>query len=927
MADKPRLVLIDGHALAYRAYFALTRASEDSRWITKSGEPTAGTYGFTSVLLRLLEHDHPEYLAVSFDTGKTFRDDLYPDYKATRDKMPDDLRPQLERIREVVAAFGIPILEADGFEADDVLGTVARLAEKGKVRVHILTGDRDLLQLVDDRVHVLLAGQKLSEAVDYGPDEVENRFGVSPEQFVDYKALVGDSSDNIPGVRGIGEKTAVTLLKELGSLANIYEHLDAVPERFRSKLMEGHDSALLSQKLSRIVTDVPVTFDLEACRARDYDRERVVALFRELEFRSLADRIAPSASTTGRQMSMFAAAAATTSEQVGKATIVSDVKALAALARRLEAAQQIAFDVETTSTDPMRAELVGISVATEAGTGFYIPVGHNPAFAGGPQLPLDAAIDALQGPLTDPKKPKVGHNLKYDFVVLGRHGLRAAPLSFDTMLAEWLCDPSSRNLGLKSLAFVRLGLEMTPITHLIGSGRNQRSMADVPIADAGPYAAADAEVCLRLMPELARELGDKQQLALFQDVEMPLVSVLADMEIEGVALDVEFLASLSASMAGRLAEIEAGIYQQVGYSFNINSTQQLSAVLFKDLKLSPPDRTRRTSAGHLSTAASVLDELRHAHPVVDLIIEQREIAKLKSTYADALPLEVNPATRRVHTSYSQTGAVTGRLASSDPNLQNIPIRTELGRLIRQAFIAAPGKSLISVDYSQIELRIVAHMSEDPAMIKAFQEDQDIHAATAAAVFGTPPGGVTQEMRRRAKAVNFGLIYGMSPFGLSRSTDLTLAEAEEFVRVYFQRFPGVRQFLDQVRRRAAEVGHVETMLGRRRYFPQLMQGATAVPEQARSRAEREAINAPIQGTAADIIKLAMLKLPGALNQAGLSARMLLQVHDELVFECPEAELATAIQLVKEVMQSPLTLRVPLKTDAKVGRNWAEMKPVA
>ncbi len=925
MADAPRLVLIDGHALAYRAYFALTRASQDSRWITKSGEPTAGTYGFTSILLRLLEQDHPEYLAVSFDTGKTFRDDLYSEYKATRDKMPDDLRPQLERIREVVAAFGMPILEAEGFEADDVLGTVARLAEEADVRIHILTGDRDLLQLVDDRVHVLLAGQKLSEAVDYGPNEVEAKFGVRPDQFVDYKALVGDTSDNIPGVRGIGEKTAVSLLKEHGSLAGVYEHLDAVPERFRTKLLEGRDHAFLSQTLSRIVTDVPLTFDLEACRARDYDRDRVVALFRELEFRSLADRIAPTASATGRQMSLFAAASRPAAEHVGEAIIVSDLDALATLVRRMEAAPQVAFDVETTSTDPMRAKLVGISVAVEAGTGFYIPVGHNPAFAGGPQLPLEAALDALRGPLTDPSKPKVGHNLKYDFVVLARHGLRAGPLGFDSMLAEWLCDPSSRNLGLKSLAFVRLGLEMTPITHLIGTGRNQRSMADVPIADAGPYAAADAEVCLRLMPELSRELGDKKQLRLFQDLEMPLVSVLADMEIEGVALDTAFLASLSTGMAGRLAEIEAAIFQQVGHSFNINSTQQLSAVLFKDLKLSPPDRTRKTVAGHLSTAASVLDELRHVHPVVDLIIEQREIAKLKSTYADALPLEVNPATRRVHTSYSQTGAVTGRLASSDPNLQNIPIRTELGRLIRQAFIAAPGKSLISVDYSQIELRIVAHMAEDEAMIRAFQEDQDIHAATAAAVFGTPPDQVSQEMRRRAKAVNFGLIYGMSPFGLSRSTDLTLAEAEEFVRVYFERFPGVRRFLDQIRRRAAESGYVETMLGRRRYFPQLMRGATAVPDQARSRAEREAINAPIQGTAADIIKLAMLRLPGALVQAGLSARMLLQVHDELVFECPESELSAATQVVKDVMQSPVTLRVPLKTDAKVGHNWAEMKP--
>jgi DNA polymerase-1 len=928
MSERPRLFLIDGHALAYRTYFALTRASDGSRWITRSGEPTAGTYGFVSVLLRLLEQERPEYLAVSFDTGRTFRDDLYPEYKATREKMPEDLRSQIERIRQVVAAFGIPILEAEGFEADDVLATVARRAAAEGVRVEIITGDRDLLQIVDDSVHVQLSGQKLSEAVDYGPAEVEARFGLPPEQVVDYKALVGDTSDNIPGVRGIGEKTAASLLREHGSLEAIYAHLEAIPERYRAKLEAGRELAFLSKRLSAIDTDVPIAFDLEACRAQGYDREQVAELFRELEFRSLLGRLStvPEPSV-GRQMNLFVVRSeAAPKPSQGASAAVDSPAGLERVVEALRGADSIAFDVETTSTDAMRAKLVGISLAVKPGEGFYLPVGHDPALAGGPQLALDTVIDALRPSLTDPRKPKVGHNLKYDFMLLTRHGLRPGPLAFDTMIAEWLCDPSSRNLGLKSLAWVRLGLEMTEIEELIGSGRNQRSMAEVPVAEVSPYASADAEVCLRLMGVLRSELEQKNHLSLFHDLEMPLVSVLADMELDGVALDTAFLRDLSGQMAQRLASIEERIFGLVGHPFNINSTQQLATVLFQELKLSPPDRTRRTTSGHYSTAASVLDELRQEHPVVDLILEQREIAKLKSTYTDALPEEVNPETHRVHTSYSQTGSVTGRLASSDPNLQNIPIRTELGRQIRRAFVAAPGRVLLSVDYSQIELRIVAHLSHDEAMQRAFRENQDIHAATAAAVFGLRPGAVTPEMRRRAKAVNFGLIYGMSPYGLSRSTDLTLSEAEDFVKVYFERFPGVRSYLDEARRLVAERGYVETILGRRRYFPQLVRGGKAASEVVRARAEREAVNAPIQGTAADIIKEAMLRLPAALTEAGLGARMLLQVHDELVFECPERELPSTARLAQQVMQDAFRLRVALKTEAKVGRNWAEMEPV-
>ena len=919
---KPTLYLIDGHALAYRAYFALTRGGDVSRFITSSGEPTAGTFGFISVLLKLLETEAPEYLAVSFDTGGTFRDEIYPEYKGTRAKMPEDLRTQIARIRELVAAFGIPVLEAEGYEADDVLGTVARVASDQGVKVVILTGDRDLLQLVSKNVTIRLAGQKLAEAQDFGPQEVRDKYQLSPAQLIELKALVGDTSDNIPGVRGIGEKTAVQLLEQFGDLAGIYAHLEEVPNRFRSKLEQEKQAAELSHRLGTIVTDVPLEFELEDCRAQEYDLDRIAGLFRDLEFRTLLNRITKlNKDDQGQQLNLFVR-----TEPSAEATrhhIVSDAKSLEALARRLKKASAIAMDVETTSTDPMRAELVGISLAVEPGEGYYLPVGHLPAAAGGPQLELEATLDALRRPLTDPAIPKVGHNLEYDYTVLARLGLAAQPLAFDTMIAEWLCNPASHNLGLKNLAWVRLGVEMTEISQLIGTGKSQRSMAEVPIAEVAPYASADAEVCLRLKAQLEPELEQKGQLTLFHELEMPLVPVLAHMEMAGVLLDLEFLGALSEQLARRLAELEKELYRHVGHPFNLNSTQQLSDVLFGELGLKPPEGGRKTASGHFSTAAPVLEALREDHPVVSLILEQRELSKLKSTYADTLPQQVNPVTGRVHTSYSQTGSVTGRLASSEPNLQNIPIRTELGREIRRAFVAAPGHLLLSVDYSQIELRIVAHMAGDKAMIKAFKEDQDIHSATAAAVFGVDPEQINPEMRRRAKAVNFGLIYGMTPFGLTRATDFTLAEAEEFVKVYFERFPGVRRYLDDVRVKAAEAGYVETLLGRRRYFPEFAAGA---PHNIRARAEREATNSPIQGTAADIIKRAMLGLPQALQSAGLSARMLLQVHDELVFECLEEELPATSKVAQRVMQEALKLKVPLKTDAKAGRNWAEMTAV-
>ncbi len=924
----PTLYLIDGHALAYRMYFALTSGGTMQRWQTSSGEPTAGSYGFARELMRILEQEKPEYLAVAFDTGKTFRDQLYPDYKATRAKMPDDLRPQIERIRQIVDAFNIPRLELEGYEADDVLGTIAHQAAAQGLGVKIITGDRDLLQLVNERTVVYLAGDDRTYIT---PEDVQAKLGVRPEQVVDYKALVGDKSDNIPGVPGVGEKTAEILLAKYQNLDNIYAHLDEIETRWRTKLEQHRDLAYLSRDLAAIRTDLPIKFEPSQARTEEFNPASVEAIFRELEFRSLLDRLhkligqaaPPSGSSETRQLSLFSDATSTLQVVASPAEIelciVDTPAALEKLAAALQTASQIAFDTETTSTEEMRAGLVGISLAVQAGQGYYIPVGHQ----SGPNLLLEQVISVLRGPLTDRRIPKIGHNLKYDYLVLLRHGLQVAPLSFDTMLAEWLIDPASRDLGLKNLAFSRLGVEMTHIEDLIGKGKNQRSMADVPVESAAAYAAADAEICLRLKPELERGLERVRARHLLDEIEMPLIPVLAEMEQAGVLLDLPFLAQMSAELQTRLAEIEKQVYEAVGKAFNLNSTQQLSDILFNRLGLQPPDRGRRTASGHFSTSADVLEELRGQHPVVDWILEYRELAKLKSTYVDALPAQVNPLTGRVHTSFNQTGSVTGRLASSNPNLQNIPIRTEAGRRVRQGFIAAPGNVLLSVDYSQIELRIVAHMAQDAAMLEAFRQGRDIHATTAAAIFGVPLEAVTKEQRRRAKAVNFGLIYGMSAFGLTRSTDLTLAEAEDFVRAYFKEFPGIKRYLDETRRRAASEGYVETLLGRRRYFPALK---GQLSQLHKNREEREAINAPIQGTAADIMKLAMLRIPEALRQAGLHGQMLLQVHDEVVLECPQTELAQTAALVQQTMESAYTLSIPLSTEARWGLNWNAMSVI-
>jgi len=691
----------------------------------------------------------------------------------------------------------------------------------------------------------------------------------------------------------------------------------------------------MSRELAQIKTDLNIKLDLEHAKAQEWDVSTLEAFFKELEFRSLLktlDRLAgkdgsgtASASLkAGEQMSMFASErqAVYTPTPTGlniEVKVIDTSEKLSDLVKELNKAKVLSFDTETTSTEEMTADLVGISLSIKEGEGYYIPIGHR----AGTNLPLEQVISALKAPMTNPKIGKIAHNAKYDYIILARQGLRISPLTFDTMLAEFIIDPSSRSLGLKNLAFVKLGEEMTHIEELIGKGKKQITMDQVSIEAAAPYAVADAEVTLRLLPiqmeGLQRVNGEK----LLYDIDLPLTPVLADMEMAGISLCLPFFQDTSKRLEKRMAEIEKQVYESVGKPFNLNSTQQLSDVLFKTLGLEPPDRGNKTASGHFSTSAGVLDLLRGKHSVVDLVLEHRELSKLKSTYVDALQAALNSETGCVHTSYSQIGAVTGRLSSSDPNLQNIPIRTEEGRRLRDGFVAGKGNVLLSVDYSQIELRIVAHMAEDEGMLAAFRAGEDIHAATAAAIFGVKPEAVTKQMRRRAKSINFGLIYGMSVFGLTRYTDLTLAEAETFVKAYFQQFPGIKKYLDGIRKLAAQQGYVETLLGRRRYFPALQSKASV---QVKNREEREAINAPVQGTAADIMKMAMLNIPSALEKAGLKAKMLLQVHDELVFECPKAELKETARVVQETMENAFPLSIPLSTEARYGANWGETKSI-
>jgi DNA polymerase I-like protein with 3'-5' exonuclease and polymerase domains/5'-3' exonuclease len=1306
MAGSSKLVLIDGHALVYRAYFALPSTMATSR-----GELTNAVFGFASMLINVLRDENPDYLAVAFDVGRTFRHEEYAEYKANRAAMPDDLSMQFQRIHELLAAFHVPTYSAEGYEADDVLAALAQQAEKQAVDTLIVTGDTDTFQLIGPHVRVMAPRRSFGDTVIYDEEGIRQRYGLEPEQLIDYKALTGDTSDNVPGVRGVGDKTATKLLQEYGSVEGIYEHLDEVSSsRFRNALEEGRDMAFLSKHLVTIVHHVPVSLDLQACRVKEIDRERVVELFRELEFRALLNRL-PGAkegkeaqSAKGpAQLSLFGEeppAEASTKAPAGY-QIVKDMQALEAMVAELGRHQALVVDVETTSTDPMAARLVGIALTAQEGTGYYIPINHHPQSANSqftnsqspnsqfPNFPISQVVEKLKPLLQNPDLPKYAHNANYDLTALAEHGLEVAPLTCDTMVAEWLINPGSHNLGLKSLAWTRLGVEMTPIEKLIGSGKKQITMDRVPVAQAAPYAClnrdslvllsegktmkigeivnrrrsvqvlcmnertsrieskpvvnwskrlgppgqkwyklitkytqrskwgtpigpvftpdhkvltlagwktivdlvpgdrvytpepqlshpqiqlilgsclgdgslerrhdrlasfyvghgekqieyirfkasilenvmdrperkasgagrgryenatdfwriqtrclrgiadlgdimyvggkktitqdwlgrldaigfafwylddgvladsssvrfivhalsdekvasvqahlkekwgfdsslyrdkrktngliialtssssrhffdliapyvhpsmqyklpldyqgrfqkgllddasqaipyceeiievveyepnqrgtyrmrycievednhnfftttclakncSDVDMTLRLANLLVPELHEKELWFLFSDVEMPLVPVIVDMQRAGVKLDVAALQAMSRQLNERLGELQEEIEGYVGHAININSTQQLSVALFDEMGLALP-WMRRGASGHYSTAADVLEKLREKHPVVELILEHRQLSKLKGTYVDTLPELVNPRTGRVHTSYNQAGSVTGRFSSSNPNLQNIPIRTDIGREIRGAFVAEDGCLLLAADYSQVELRVLAHISQDPAMLAAFARGEDIHASTAAAIYGVPLAEVTSAQRRVAKMTNFAISYGVTGYGLSERTELSPDEAEEFIQTYFRTYPKIKAYIDHTQELARKQGYVETLLGRRRYFPELST-KSRVHYNVRQAAYRMAINAPVQGTAADILKVAMNRLWRELRARGLRSRMILQVHDELVLEVPKAELDEVAPLVIDTMEGAYQLDAPLKVDAKVGKNWLDM----
>ena len=968
----PALVLLDGHALYHRSFHAFP-----DEMSTAAGEPTNAIYGFTRMLLDVLRIIKPDYLALTFDRPTpTFRHKEFAPYKAHRPSLPDSMRAQFGRVRDVVAAFNIPIYELDGFEADDLLGTLSRQAEAQQVRTVIATGDLDTLQLIDDWIRVTFArSPRRGEFEYFDRAAVEARYGFGPEHVVDYKALVGDTSDNIPGVPGIGQKTASKLIQQYGTLEDILAHLDELAPRVKTSLAENRDQVIQSKRLATIVCDAPVTLDLEGARALNYDPDLARRVLYELEFYSLADKlprrlgeedapvvvaretrpapanaaVRPAATDAAEdggaaaQLSLFGqdelqaiaeegdvvspplAPSVTPKAPVAAAsstnTLVIDTpEALDVLARALASAEIFAFDLETDSTNELQAKIVGLSFALGAGEAFYIPVGHTTDSEGNPpahQLPEADVLDRLRPILGDESVGKVGHNAKFDMLVLANHGVPVRGLRFDTMIAVYLLNPGRRGLGLKEQSFEQLGIIMTPIDDLIGKGRNQITMAQTPVRLAADYAGADADITLRLMHKLGPMLDARGLRKLFDDIETPLVPVLTRMELTGMLVDKDFLRKMGSDLEEQCAALVQEIYDSVGHQFNVNSTRQLGEVLFGELKL---PHGRKTKTGY-SVDAEVLDGLRGQHEAVDHLLEYRQLSKLKSTYVDGLLELINSNDGRVHTSFSQTTAATGRLSSSNPNLQNIPIRTEVGRRIRRAFLADPGNYLLTADYSQIELRILAHVTREPALVAAFEAGEDIHAATASRLFHVPLAEVQPDQRRLAKTVNFAVLYGQSAFGLARTTGMANAEAVEFIRNYEQTFPLVREYVQNTLHQARTQGYVQTLMGRRRYFPDM----GALPVVQRQAAEREAINMPIQGTNADMIKLAMIALQQQMEDLNLNSRLILQVHDELVLETPDDEVDLVAELVSGAMRNALVLSVPIQVEMKLGRNWYDVKP--
>lgn len=902
-AGKKRLFLIDGSALAYRAYFAFIR----NPLINSKGENTSAVFGFVNSIIKIIRDENPDYLAVIFDTkAPTFRHEMYDDYKSTRAKMPDDMVVQLPRLHEVNEALCVKEYSKEGFEADDIIATLAIRWAKKNLDTYIVSSDKDLFQVVSDNVRMYIPQRGSEPPVVMDREAVKNKTGVYPEQIIDFMALTGDSSDNIPGIPGIGPKSAVSLLEQFGSFDAILEKAEKIKAKgLRVKVMEGKDKALLSHKLVTIDSDVPIDIKLDDVKRCKPDLDKCKKLFTDLEFFNLLKELYGEQQTTIRPESNI--------EMDYRR--ISSLKELKELVRKLLSSKEFAFDTETDSLDPLNANLVGISLAAKAGSAYYIPIAHSENSK--MNLSLDKVRDILGPLMKDRKIQKIAHNFKYDLQVMENAGFTIEPISFDTMLASYVLNPSARSHSLDNQALEHFNHNMVPIADLIGSGKKQRSFASVSVDTATKYAAEDADFTFRLRGIFAPKIEDLKLANLYYEIELPLIPVLSRMERNGVRIDKNFLGNLSLEMEGEIEKIAGAIYSIAGCEFNINSTQQLSKILFKELKL-PTGRKTAKKTGY-STDIRVLEELSKIHPLPRAVLEYRQLSKLKSTYVDALPELIDPKTGRVHTSFNQTITSTGRLSSSDPNLQNIPVRTETGREIRKAFIPSQGDfTLLVADYSQVELRILAHIADDPGLIAAFKNDEDIHARTAAEVYGVKIDQVTSEQRRAAKTANFAVIYGVSAYGLSQQTELNLNESKQFIDTYFERYPNIKKYMDSTIQSARKNGYVMTLFGRRRYLPEI----NTKNFQRRQFAERTAINTPIQGTAADLIKLAMINIDKDI--AKMKSKMILQVHDELIFDTHSKELNNLKKLVNARMSKAAQLKVPLIIDIGTGPNWLEAK---
>lgn len=889
---KKPLVLVDGSSYLYRAFHAMPNLNNSH------GEPTGAIYGITNMLRRLLSDYDPDQIAVVFDAkGKNFRHDMYPEYKANRPPMPDELRRQIEPVHDIVRAMGLPLLSVPGVEADDVIGTLARQAAAAGQQCVISTGDKDMAQLVDDHVTLI---NTMTETVS-DAEQVEQKFGVPPERIVDYLALVGDSSDNIPGVPKVGPKTAAKWLQQYHSLDDLMAKADEVGGKVGENLRESMDQLPLSRVLATIRTDIRLDVNFGELQRQPADENRLRDLYQQFEFKTWLGELGGANASEDSPGQDY--------------KIVLQQKQLDKWLADIKSADVVAVDTETTSLDAHQAEIVGISLSIAAGSAAYIPLGHD--YPGAPeQLDRDAVLKQMRAWLQDKTAIKVGQNIKYDMNVLARYDIELQGVEYDTMLESYVLDSTASRHDMDSLAMKYLGHKTIKYEDVAGKGKSQIGFSEVELDKAGPYAAEDADVTLRLHQALWPKLeGNASLLAIYRDMEMPLIPVLSRMERNGVLIDADMLHKQSSMLAHRMMEVEQQAHELAGQAFNMASPKQIQEILFDKLELPV---LRKTPKGQPSTAEEVLQELSLDYELPQMILEHRGLAKLKSTYTDKLPLMINPYTGRVHTSYHQAVAATGRLSSSDPNLQNIPVRNEEGRRIRQAFIPEKGYRMVSADYSQVELRIMAHLSEDEGLLKAFSEGADVHRATAAEVFGLKQGEVTAEQRRHAKAINFGLIYGMSAFGLARQLKIDRGAAQDYINLYFERYPGVKDYMDRTRQQAHEQGYVETVYGRRLYLPEI----NSSNHQRRQYAERTAINAPMQGTAADIIKRAMIVIDNWIQAEQVPVRMIMQVHDELVFEIREQQVDEMTQNIVAMMTGVTELRVPLEVDAGSGNNWDE-----